>query len=411
MSGQPDIDTALKRVANNTLKSRTPRAIDNVRRNMERLNEIPAITGGQPWRGRVAACVGAGPSLSRNGRTLGKLQSKGHIVVAVNSALGALDRLGIRPDVVVAVEPLGEPSQLRRGRYGTLVVDWQASPELFRCGDVWITPPGPAYLGLARTLRAHPVTHGGFATSLAVGLSVCMGAEELALVGVDLSHDVLWGQTYAEGAPWAESRVEQDGGSLTWSGAEERDMMRTAKGGPPMPRKLRSVELTAWGGDGTAIGDVTFEVQRRWLAGRAQEMDDGPRMTNATEGGARIEGWHEERLSAVADRVQPMPPPASIEGPVVHAQRLQRAREQVAHEGGVMAELSRQMPTRSRIDPRLWEELAKGIPYTQARAACDIIPLFSEPGMSPVAKFRGGYEISRQAALWAQKAWPLEQDE
>ena len=130
------------------------------------------------WDRRAEGCLGvlvsAGPSLSRNGRVLAEERWAGRrIVVATIDAMGALGRLGARPDVVVACERPRTLDAEAAADSGAVLVAW---------GEAAEEPALPR-----GTWRVHGQAGDGDETFAAHLLLRHMGCGTVVLAGVDLA--------------------------------------------------------------------------------------------------------------------------------------------------------------------------------------------------------------------------------
>lgn len=399
-------DEQLRRVRNNTLRSRVPRALDTVRRNLETLSDKYTLSRSKPYRGRIAVVVGSGPGLDRNIHRLSQIPP-GHPVIAVNSSLGALARRKIHADVAISIEPLAEPQQLGAGNFRTLVADWQAGPGVWERADAWLCSAGPNYIDLLSVLGVPPTPHGGSAANAALSMAAFLGADEICVIGQDLAHDLDRGKTYAQGAPWDafEPALHQtsEGPSLHWSGAEERDDYRNQLGAAGVPRQMRAIEVPSWDGQGTVMTDVTLEMQRRWLMRQATVTYHlgGPRLTNATESGAAIPGFVHEPLESVIHRMEPVGEVPSVCGPSVPKETVARCIARIRAQGEASEWLSERMRDPELLDVEAWRPIARGVSWVEARTSCLLNDL-EDRAMHPLTRQRVIYDAWRECARWAQ---------
>jgi hypothetical protein len=139
----------------------------------------------------------------------------------------------------------------------------------------------------------------GSVSTLAFSLAERLGCSPIVFVGQDLAYTD--GKAYAPGTPYRDSRVRvsADGQSL------EHDWCETLKnthnqGVNKMQEREPLREVTAWGGTGRAVSTIGFSAVREWLEAASRVLAaERPetRLVNATEGGARIEGFEELTLS------------------------------------------------------------------------------------------------------------------
>ena len=290
--------------ATHRLRSRT--WIQDVLANLELLCEHPtflALAG--KYRGVPAFIVGAGPSLGKNGRQLAEATKKG-IVIALNSSARALDKYGVEPQVLMCMESIDVSALLEQVSYIDRVVkafSLTGHPRSLRVGK---GPRLPVYEGLPQLngplvplLGYAGIPVSGSVSTLAFSLAQRLGCSPIVFVGQDLAYTD--GKAYAPGTPYEESRVRvgADGESL------EHDWCATLKnthnqGEDKMVEREPLRPAVAWGGRGTVTSTIGFGVVRNWLETAsvvlATETPD-VRLINATEGGARIEGFEESTLA------------------------------------------------------------------------------------------------------------------
>jgi hypothetical protein len=252
------------------------------------------------FAGKPALLVAAGPSLGKNIEGIRRWKGKA-VIVAVSHALGALERAGIVPDLVIALDPgdllrhFGGPSV---GAAEALVVSTSCDPRLFDLpARRFITFSGNfgidswAYDGLEEPVR---VPCGGSVATSAVSLLRQWGCNPIVLTGQDLSFPD--GQYYAPGSLDGDARFEvsadgQTGRILTpggsvLPGAAERQLVRRVPG--------------YHGGE--VVTDHGFAMAREWFIATAREHAGELTMLNCTEGGAYLDGMEHVPLEVAAAR-------------------------------------------------------------------------------------------------------------
>jgi len=296
------------RVNDATHRLRAREWISDLLSNVELLGEHPgflALAG--KYQGVPAFIVGAGPSLGKNGQHLLQAQKKG-IVFAVNSSARALAKLGVEPHVLACMESI-DVSHLLSGLdlidHVIRAFSLTAHPNTLRTGK---GPLLPVYEGLPQIsapLAALTGHHGlivsGSVSTLAFSLAHRLGCSPIVFVGQDLAYTD--GRAYAPGTPYEESRVEVSGDGkelrLNWS---ETLKSTHNVGGRKMHESEPMNETLAWGGEGKVLTGISFSAVRAWLEAAAIVLDrdaPGTRLVNATEGGARIEGFEETTLESL----------------------------------------------------------------------------------------------------------------
>ncbi|HEY0464302.1 MAG TPA: 6-hydroxymethylpterin diphosphokinase MptE-like protein [Polyangiaceae bacterium] len=280
--------------------------IQDVLANLELLREHPSFLAlaGQ-YRGVPAFIVGAGPSLGKNGRQLADAAKKG-IVIALNSSARALDSYGVEPQVLACMESIDVSHLFAKVSYVDRVVraiSLTGHPNTLRTGA---GPLLPVFEGIAQQngplseLLGFPgLSVSGSVSTLAFSLALRLGCSPIVFVGQDLAYT--GGEAYAAGSAYQESRVRlaADGQHL------EHDWCDTLKqthnqGENKMIEREPLREVTAWGGQGQVMSTIGFSAVRAWLEASSvvlsRELPE-TRLINATEGGARIEGFEECVLS------------------------------------------------------------------------------------------------------------------
>jgi hypothetical protein len=214
-------------------------------------------------------------------------------------------------DVVRAFSLTGSPKTLRTGK-GPLLPVYEGLPQLTPLVSLGQAP------GLAVC---------GSVSTLAFSLAQRLGCSPIVLVGQDLAYTD--GLAYATGTPYEGSRVNvsADGESLE----HERSATLLATNGK-LTAKEPLQRVAAWGGHGTVPSTIGFSAVRSWLELAADVLaHECPeqRVINATEGGARVEGFEE---STLADVLAPLPElnisPQSI-ADAAHAARPPLSRAQL----------------------------------------------------------------------------------
>lgn len=252
------------------------------------------------FAGRPAVLVAAGPSLGKNIEGIRRWKGKA-VIVAVSHALGALERAGIVPDLVIALDPgdllrhFGGPSVAAAE---ALVVSTSCDPRLFALpARRFVTFSGNfgidswAYDGLEEPVR---VPCGGSVATSAVSLLRQWGCNPIVLTGQDLSFPD--GRYYAPGSLDGDARFEVSadghtgriltpGGSVP-DGAAERQLVRRVPG--------------YHGGE--VVTDHGFAMAREWFIATAREHAGELTMINCTEGGAYLDGMEHVPLEVAAAR-------------------------------------------------------------------------------------------------------------
>jgi hypothetical protein len=234
-------------------------------------------------KGKPGIVVSAGPSLKRNIDELKEVQDRA-LIVAVTSALGPLQDAGVQPHIIVACESSMKgydgviDSPLWEGAYFT--------PGVHVATKMWSQPTrglipiiqsvGPVGKWLSVLYQLPVPATGGSVSTLAYVICRMWGCDPIILVGQDCA----WGP---------------DGTDYYAPGVRHVDRMQEAHDN----LSKASRKVTAWGGIGQVVTMPLFEVFRLWFETRVRDQDAIARHINATEGGARIDGWEELRLDQV----------------------------------------------------------------------------------------------------------------
>ena len=266
-------------------------------RNLERLQRVNNASSAlyrNKLAGRCAIIVGAGPSLNEAIEQL-KWIPRGNPIFAVNTALPALLKAGIKVDFTVSVEllpvlhGLGVDSR-DMGRVITNIAASEHTMELAAktCG-FFVTG---IHFHQARThevLGVEPMVHRSALTA-AVQVARHWGAAQIVLVGADMG----WTdeKVYADGTPWEATTGKVEGDRLRFQDCQERHDLHLRFGYTNVPKQRPISKIPAWGGVGEVFTITEFDSQRLML----EELGAGMETTfpvNCSRGGALIAGWGE----------------------------------------------------------------------------------------------------------------------
>jgi len=301
-------------ITSSTLHVNLPHWIQHLLQNLPRCEgRVPASAFEGHLAGRPVVLVAAGPSLDRNVEQLRQVQDRA-TVIAVNTAMGALERAGVSVDLVVTVEMLDVSEQLSALRLNAgcpRLLDVMAHPALFQHTDAQIFPfiSDIAYFApLARRAGlGQAVVSGGSVSTTAFTLARRMKASPLILVGQDLAYTD--GRVYAQGTIFEAMSARISEGTAQLDGLEAKQ--RVNSGLSRTGSTSRALEVTpveGWGG-GTVWTTSEFNYFRYALERWAVAMTPGHAI-NATEGGARIRGFVEQPLRDVLRQLPVTRPPA-----------------------------------------------------------------------------------------------------
>lgn len=292
----------------NTYRLRARSWVEHLLANLEVLIEhTPFMALSGQFRDLPCFIVGAGPSLDKNATLLGQAVQKG-LVMALNTSAGALARRGIEPQVLMCLEALDVSSALQELPFINRVVrafSLTVHPHTMRTGAGPLLPVYEGVPEIDRCLRALTGLAGlpvsASVSTMAFSLAKRLGCNPIVMVGHDLAYT--GGRAYADGSTHqgSRARASADGTSVEfeWSASMHQDY---GSSGNCARKSEPAYAVTAWGGEGTVLSGATFLPVKSWLAQAACELAERSpqvRLINATEGGARIEGFLELRLEQV----------------------------------------------------------------------------------------------------------------
>ncbi len=243
------------------------------------IGQIREALEGYPLEDIPAVIVCAGPSLDKNIQELKKIQGKALIIV-VDAALRAVMRAGIHPDLVCTVDP-NPPERFFTDldlRGLTWCCENASKPEIIRKYGERVYYFGYFEKGWNQTLSemlgyGFPVLPtGGSVSSIAFAMALYFGFRKIVFMGQDLAFT---------------------GGKSHTSGIEGAlgDNDKYIKS-----RCLMEVE----GIDGTMLQtDFQMWYYKQWFEKAIRDGGDRMRVIDATEGGAKIEGTENMKMSEV----------------------------------------------------------------------------------------------------------------
>jgi hypothetical protein len=272
---------------------------------------LPSAVGTTPfmaledrYRGVPAFIVGAGPSLDKNGALLAEAAKKG-IVIAVNTSAPALARLGVVPQVLACIESIDLSSSITGVPFIDDVVrafSLSGHPSHLTSGKGPLLPIFEnisSFEPLVRLFGHRGLPVGASVTTAAFSLADRLGCDPIVLVGQDLAFTE--NQIYARGTAYEGSTVSvaraDNRVDMRWAAAAEA-AHGTRHGA--LPRAEPLVEATAWGGQSVVSTAPSLAAVKAWLETAATVILRGRkdrRLINATEGGARVDGFEEISLA------------------------------------------------------------------------------------------------------------------
>jgi hypothetical protein len=279
----------LARLNIDTLNVRLRVWVEHLLRNLPcSVGRVPAPGLGEWLDGRPVIVVAAGPSLAKNVHHLRAVAGRA-AVIAVNTSLRALERAGVRADLVVAVEALDVSSQLEGlelNRDCPRALGMTASPALHRISSAPVFPFLEAlshFEALGDSAGLMPaVPLGGSVANAAFSLACLLGARQIVLVGQDLAYSD--GRAYAPGTLFEEVSVSLEGQTATLSNLACKRQIAATRPEIDTTRVAEQVRwIPGWSGDRvctTAAFDYFRTVFEDWA-----EQLRGIDLVNATEGG------------------------------------------------------------------------------------------------------------------------------
>ena len=237
-------------------------------------DHVPANALRGALEGTTGIVVGAGPGLDRNVEILKEWKGRG-VICAVSTALPALSRAGIQPDIVTVVDMLNPQGRLEALGELDVWADAVLMPGVHSHELAWQWPANAVYpvlqemIGVGQWLcdlaKSKPISAGGSVATLGYSILEALGCSRIILVGCD-------------------NAVKQRGKVTQYAGGIER-YYETGMDD--------LVEARAWGGIGKVHTTKSLASYRQWFESKE---GGGISRLNCTESGSRIEGWQERRL-------------------------------------------------------------------------------------------------------------------
>ncbi|PKM82399.1 MAG: hypothetical protein CVU89_05190 [Firmicutes bacterium HGW-Firmicutes-14] len=220
------------------------------------------------FRGEPIILVSAGPSLDKNVEYL-RLAKEKALIICVGTALRALLGRGIRPDIVVSIDPREKNFEHFKGLDVEgiyLVAEPTSHPGIFETyqGSKLICTYGNSIINWVEK-NIGPVGRvrsGGSVATVALDLAVRLGGNPIVFMGQDLAFT--GGRTHAGGTLYERGRQE----------AKDDD--------------LNQVTLPGYFGGQVLTSRVLYSFNK-WIENYIRDCGE-TRFINATEGGAMIEG-------------------------------------------------------------------------------------------------------------------------
>jgi hypothetical protein len=295
-----------------TQAARSRAWLDNTLQNLPVIVERPMLARLQDrFRGKPGILVSAGPSLVKNVHLLQRLEGRA-LVVCVGTALLALLRRGIVPDLCVAIESEDIRTQFEADLSEVrLALAPHAHPSLYalktRRSFVVAQSANPAGVQLTAALGADlAVSESGTVATTAFSCLDLLGCDPIVLIGQDLAYS--GGRQYASGTLFEQMSytLGADGRSIEQAGFKEKIKIHARGPGSQqaVAAQLERVQARFVRGlDGTMLPTTPpFLTSLHWFESVAASLRArGKRIVNATEGGAFIQGFEHLPLAAVLE--------------------------------------------------------------------------------------------------------------
>lgn len=291
--------------------------------------------------GTTAVVCAAGPSLAKQLPRLAAARDR-VLVLGIGQSVAALERAGVRADLVLVTETQDVSHQLEAApnlEAQNLVLVPQSHPSLFalpvrrRFLAFERGQPISCWLGAAMGMGPE-IRSGGSVAVSAVFLAAFLGAERVLLIGQDLAFTE--GRRYSAGTIYEKLGVEtQPDGEVFFTSLKSKgDLFRRYT--PDRELAPGTLRVEDWEGR-PILTDQTYASFREEYRAVGQELrSEGVELVNCTEGGARIPGLvHERFVEALAEARPPDCAPselldvAAIEGPQADPAGLAREAAQL----------------------------------------------------------------------------------
>jgi hypothetical protein len=281
-------------------------------RNLPRLATTPSLHAlAGAFAGLPAVVVSAGPSLDRNIEQLRALQ--GHaVIIGINQTVRALRRAGVRPDIVVAIDPQNiryhfdgtGPDEI-----GALCLGASVAPVLFDlpCAQRFTFASSPVCESWAYDLvdEQASLNTGGTVATAAVQLAVALGCSPVISIGRDLA--LAGHKYYADGAADGGGELTTVApGKVSMASLDSKYQMVDPSRRAALRERLdkNTLELCQipgfFGAPVTSTTGFVYEIDL--LRTLVRNAPAGTRFLNATEGGAFLEGMEHLTLAEVIAR-------------------------------------------------------------------------------------------------------------
>ncbi|URA09441.1 motility associated factor glycosyltransferase family protein [Thermospira aquatica] len=246
-------------------------------------------------KGYPAVIIGAGPSLVKNASLLKEAKKRHWILIATDTVLSYLDRVGIEADFVVSVDPQDKNALylLAAKQRPFLILDSGASfltlvhyplDRVFLYDTVL-----PVYRVFSHLWgEKGELQCGGSVSTTAFDFAVQLGCEPLVFVGQDLAYS--WRQTHTPHNILEDKLLASVDRYHTYEGYNASSQTFSDR-----------IEVRGWDRQSTVLTDRKFLTFKDWFVRRCREV--AKEVMNATEGGMFIEGMKHLPLKEVLEQV------------------------------------------------------------------------------------------------------------
>lgn len=372
--------------------------------NLQRLVGHRCATAlGRPLADHTAIVVGAGYTLTRNGERLRAAQDAGAVIIGVNSSAPILAEYGVRPDVIVVRESIDNSAEINATNARYVCVDICAHPRIWdAAGDrlAWFAPGYGRHFDVCQRLGVRPLYGGTAAFTSAVALARDWEASRIVLVGAGMGMETIDGELrpYHRAAPRGTLRGTIDGDLIRFTGNEANDALAIAAGQQPQPSACSFEWLPAYDYSTRLPALHPLVDEHEWLATQAMRHGGRVEMINASEGGAGVVGWRNERLADVLPRIEPGEPIVFDGAPPVGPREQGALRHALLGEATELATLADRMlsPQGPQLHAMLTTTAAQhGAPLAESLAAWRLLDV---QGTTPLERCRAFYEALHAAA-------------
>ncbi|MEM6962158.1 MAG: 6-hydroxymethylpterin diphosphokinase MptE-like protein [Myxococcota bacterium] len=385
-----------------SLEQRSQAMVEAAMINLGRAAEVPdALSLGRPLEGSAAFIVAAGPSLDKNGSLLFEASKKGAIF-AVNTSAPVVKHYGAEIDCLVSIEAMRAADQMHGTEPRCIALDFTAHPASFEVPSetkIAFAQDHPAFAPLATKLGLRRMRYGASVATAAVSLAWHLGADPIVVVGQDLAFT--GGRVYATGTGREAATATVNGEILTVEYG--LDGFFEAHGVKPPSKHQPRQTVAAWGG-GMVESAFDLSLFRRWFEGLAHFSKD-VRFINATEGGARIEGWEEHTLRAVIDTLSPRSDEliaAAKRAKTMSAEAVESLRQETRSTAKLVERAARKclkaQSRRQESAAMKVRKLADNAPFVRAHAAGPLSELRSDESLAHRQRYLRTFEIIRDSA-------------